>query len=211
MNRRIALGISISSLATAACSAMGQMVRPSYGVVVQYEAVQGSTEKFGIDAYADNGMRLFGPSGLDAPTRPGRGGGGTSSFGGAGLPNWVRVTWRKPIYGEKVSTTGVTFKTLDFGDLVGDYKIEVASRIPQDVQVYASQGKGRAIRLRFRLHDEGVLLAWDVQEVPPQGGGGWFYSMQGGDFKSPVVRDGKVIEKGWYIHPKTGQRIETDF
>ena len=210
MNRTIMMGIGISSLITAACSAMGQMGTPSFGVVVTDQAVQGSTEKFGINAVADNGMRLFGPSSMKAPVWPGNAGGGTSTYAGAGLPKWVRVTWRKPIYSEKVSTTGATFKTLDFGDLVGDYKIEVASRIPQDVQNYASQGKGRAIRLRFRLHDEGVLLAWDVQELPP-GDGIWRYSMQGGDFKSPVMRDGQLVQKGWYIHPKNRQRIEADF
>jgi hypothetical protein len=210
MNRRNAFAISLSSIFSVACNAMGQMDIPSYGVVVQYEAVQGATTKNGIDAVSDTGMRLFGPSGLDAPTKPGMGGGGTSSYAGAGLPRWVRVTWRKPIHGHITTTTGKMVDTLDFGEVIGDYKIEVASRIPRDVQQFASQGKGRAIRLRFRLHDEGVLLAWDVQELPP-GDGIWRYSMQGGDFRSVTVRDKKVVEKGWYIHPKTGQRIATDF
>jgi hypothetical protein len=35
--------------------------------------------------------------------------------------------------------------------------------------------------------------------------------MAGGDFQEATVFNGKVLRKGWYIHPKTGQKIETDF
>ena len=204
MNRRHAVVIGVIGSLGSACSARGQMGRPSFGITVYDDLLPGSQTKYGIDAFSDSGIRLFGSASL-------AGGGAASSYAGAGLPKWVRVTWRKPIYGEKVSTTGATFKTFDFGDLVGDYKIEVASRIPQDVQTYASQGKGRAIYLQFRIHDEGVLLAWAVEESLP-GGGGRRYSMHGGDFKRRQTdANGKVTEKGWYIHPKTGQRIETDF
>ena len=33
----------------------------------------------------------------------------------------------------------------------------------------------------------------------------------GGDFREAHIFNGQVIRKGWYIDPKTGQRIETDF
>ena len=202
--------ISLISLTGSACSAMGQIGRPSFGVTVRYDMLQGSTIKYGIEAVSDSGFRLFGPSSLEAPTMGDRdSGGGTSAFAGAGLPKWVRVTWREGDFIQRYDP--ITKSAWTGGKIIGDHTIEVASRIPQEVQKYASQGKGRAIYLQFRLHDEGVLLAWAVQEPPPQGGGGWLYSMHGGDFKRPFVVYGVREPKGWYIHPKTGQRIETDF
>jgi hypothetical protein len=201
--------MGLSSLLTGGCSAMGQTLRPSFGIVVTDEVVQGTDTKFGVDSISDTGTHLFSAARAAAPNRPGMGGGGgTSSYAGAGLPKWVRVTWRTGQFVQRYDPTNNSQWT--GGIITGDYKIEVASRIPLDVQQYASQGKGRAIRIRFRLHDEGVLLAWDVQELIP-GNGIWTYSMQGGDFRSVTIRNNQIVEKGWYIHPKTGQRIETDF
>ena len=179
-------------------SAMG--LKPSYGVVVVYQAVPGSSEtKQGINAVSDEGIRLFGPSGLSAPKYP-QHGGGTSSFGGIGIPKWVRVTWRKDTQPGEYWTTGT---------VIGDYKVEVASRIPPEVLQYASEKKGRAIRLIFRIKDDGVLLGWDVQEVPPRGGGGWVRSLHGGDFPcdpmtpyetQPSCTSGYLKDAPWY-HP----------
>lgn len=198
------MAISLTSILGSACSAMGQMARPSFGVTVHYDSLQGSAIKYGIEAISDSGSQLFGPSAL-----PGGSGGGTSAFAGAGLPKWVRVTWREGDFIQRYDPVNKSQWT--GGKIIGDYKIEVASRVPQDVQEYASQGKGRAIYLQFRIHDEGVLLAWAVEESLP-GGGGRRYSLHGGDFKRRQTDiNGKVVEKGWYTHPKTGQRIETDF
>ena len=69
--------------------------------------------------------------------------------------------------------------------VVGDYTIEVASRIPAEVMKYASQGKERAIKLTFRIKDDGVLLAWGVQEqvsLPGTTATARWYSFHGGDF-----------------------------
>jgi len=33
----------------------------------------------------------------------------------------------------------------------------------------------------------------------------------GGDFQEAYIYNGKVLRKGWYIHRKTGERIETDY
>jgi hypothetical protein len=35
--------------------------------------------------------------------------------------------------------------------------------------------------------------------------------MADGDFQEARIFNGQVIRKGWYIHPKTKQKIETDF
>ena len=202
MNRRHAVVIGVIGSLGSACSARGQMGRPSFGITVYDDLLPGSQTKYGIDAFSDSGIRLFGSASL-------AGGGAASSYAGAGLPKWVRVTWREGDFIQRYDPINKSAWT--GGKIVGDYKIEVASRIPQDVQTYASQGKGRAIYLQFRIHDEGVLLAWAVEESLP-GGGGRRYSMHGGDFKRRQTdANGKVTEKGWYIHPKTGQRIETDF
>ena len=189
---------------------MGQMARPSFGVTVRNDVLQGSSIKYGIEAISDSGSQLFGQSSLEAPVLGNRdSGGGTSAFAGAGLPKWVRVTWREGDFIQRYDPVSKSQWT--GGKIVGDYKIEVASRVPQDVQEYASQGKGRAIYLQFRIHDEGVLLAWAVEESLP-GGGGRRFSLHGGDFKRRQTDiNGKIVEKGWYIHPKTGQKIETDF
>jgi hypothetical protein len=140
------------------------------GFVVVYKLDSGASEKEGVNALTDAGNRLFGASLMNQ-----RGGGGTSAIGGGSkmsFPRWVRVTWREnTIPGERWTT----------GKVVGDYTVEVLSRIPEEVFTYAAAARGRAIVLRFRLKDDGVLLAWDVQESSANGQG-WIYKMHGGDF-----------------------------
>lgn len=159
------LGLSI----VAACQAMNP--KPGFGVVIRSELAPGATPKAGVLGVTDAGRQLFGHGGLDAR------GGGTSSYAGAGLPQWVRVTWREGKVVQDAATAG-----WKGGTVIGDYRVEVASRVPADVQRYAAADPDRAVRLIFRIKDDGVLLAWDVQEVPPYGRGGWLYSMRGGDF-----------------------------
>ena len=140
--------------------------------------------------------------------------------------------------------------------LLYDVTIPVADRIPDEL-LDEIRRRGGNLRIKIRLHRDGVLLGWDIERrpgfdrkkrdsygaiayVPP----GWVKT--GGDFKeargvywledesgnlvrppSPeslggvmppeltrrgiVFRNGFLREKGWYIHPKTGERIETDF
>ncbi|MBJ7312025.1 hypothetical protein H7U20_17735, partial [Rugamonas sp. CCM 8940] len=91
------------------------------------------------------------------------------------------------------------------GTIVGDYKVEVLSRIPDEVFRYANSAPGRGIRLSFRIKDDGVLLAWDVQENLP-GASGFLYAMHGGDFpcetspyqSHPNCTNGPLKEAPWY-------------
>jgi hypothetical protein len=89
-----------------------------------------------------------------------------------------------------------------------DFRIEVASRIPEDVVRYASAERGRAIKLMFRILDDDVVMGWCVQE-PSKLGGGWIFSNFGGDFVPAMRVRGEIVEMGWYLDRKTGQRVET--
>jgi len=101
------------------------------------------------------------------------------------IPDAVRVRWRAaPAPGQHWTT----------GAEEGDYTIAVRSRIPRDVLDYVAAKGGRALVLRFRLKDDAVLLAWDVQE---RGQYGLSWTMHGGDFKDPRIFGGKVVEPGW--------------
>jgi hypothetical protein len=191
MRRRsvVTLGL-MTAMASSNGSAVALRPKPSYGVVVRAEAAPGSQPKEGVRGFADSGAHLFGFGLLNTKQAD------NSSYGGAGVPEWVRVTWRKD------TTPGEYWTT---GTVIGDYKIEVSSRIPEDVLKYAGQDKGRAIRLIFRIKDDGVALGWDVQEQFP--GGGWAYSLHGGDFPCdpvspnalrPNCTSGYLKEAPWY-------------
>lgn len=94
-----------------------------------------------------------------------------------------------------------------FGPAVGDYTFHVASRIPDDV-VKEIRKNGGGLRLKFRLHPEGVLFGWDIERIS---GGLPRHSMAGGDFQEADIFNGRAVRKGWYLDPKTGRRIETEF
>jgi hypothetical protein len=183
-------------------------------------------------------------------------------------------------------------EVLPSGELIGQWKVPVADRIPDDLLDELRQ-RGGSLRIKIRLHREGVLLGWDIEHIPnpmrwtreeiskqriylPSA-----YTHTGGDFKEARSADyvwdgsgfkglpsdipdhrpdihlmrpwrfknlvrlpsverlggivpiawaeqglfitsakdvggekrvkGALYEKGWYIHPKTGERIETDF
>lgn len=158
------------------------------GMVVMYALAPGASEKKGVNAITDAGNRLFGPATLNSKN------GGKNSVGGSKMsfPRWVRVTWREGP-GIEMDWKNGGWKG---GRVIGDYTVEVLRRIPDEVFAYASAAHGRAIVLRFRLKDDGVLLAWDVQESSPNGQG-WLYTMHGGDFLDPTIYNGKVIDPGW--------------
>ena len=144
------------------------------GMVVVDDLAKGASPKDGLNAITDAGNGLFAHMKLTET------GGGTSSFGGGSnmsFPRWVHVTWRQG--------PGIDMERGVFigGTIIGDYKVEVLSRIPEEIFRYVGSGRGRAIVLRFRIKDDGVLLAWDVQEtvVHPSGGRGLVFSMHGGD------------------------------
>lgn len=153
----------------AACRTLSS--KPGFGIVIRSELAPGAKPKRGVLGVSDTGRHLFAFFLLDARQAD------TGSYAGAGLPQWIRVTWREGEIAQDYATA-----SWKGGTVVGDYRVEVANRVPLEVQRYAAAGPDRALRLIFRIKDDGVLLAWDVQEVPPYGRGGWTYSMRGGDF-----------------------------
>ncbi len=97
----------------------------------------------------------------------------------------------------------------------------VASRIPHELLQDLRQSRG-VFRLKIRLHDDGVLIGWDIERRPGydpkkrnQYGNPTYvapvHTFVGGDFREAEIFNGKAVRMGWYIHPKTGERIETDF
>jgi hypothetical protein len=166
--------------------------RAGFGIVITPETAKGAQKKVGVLAITDTGQRLFASAN-----------GGALSFAGAEIPSWVRVTWKE---GAVVYDPGTG--TWTGGKTIADHRVEVANRIPEHVLAYAKASRGRALRLTFRIADNGVSLAWDVQEqvVHPSGGGGWVFSWHGGDFPChtspyqlrPNCTDGPLELAPWY-------------
>ncbi|MFZ5530239.1 MAG: hypothetical protein ACOY4U_04210 [Pseudomonadota bacterium] len=133
------------------------------------------------------------------------------------IPERVRVVWReidKPITGKYGQ---MTYE----GPLVGDYTIDVGSRIPQEV-LESIRKEGGQLRLKFRLGNDGVYFGWDIERRPGYDprkrdqrgniiGADAVHFLAGGDFREAEIFNGQVVRKGWYIDKKTGQRIDTDF
>ena len=90
------------------------------------------------------------------------------------------------------------------GTVLGNYTVPVAARIPDDLLDAMRKGVG-GFRLKIRIHPDGPLIGWDLSR------GFNLQYFAGGDFREADIENGKVLRKGWYIHPKTGQKIETDF
>lgn len=149
----------------------------------------------------------------------------TSSYGGDDwvVPKTVRMMWYSddslPTRNERAPPA------FEGGTLLADVTVPVASRIPLQVLDEVRRGGG-GLRLKMRVHPEGVLIGWDIERrlgaekytqkeikekqlyFPP------VYFMTGGDFKEArgyYVGATRMEEKGWYLHPKTGKKIETAF
>jgi len=108
----------------------------------------------------------------------GREGANLSHFGGGtnmSFPRWVLVKYRGLILDP------LTGKKKYRGDVLAEYHVEVLSRIPGEVFKVASAKRGRAIRLKFRIKEDGVLFGWDVQEMNLEKKT-LKYDMIGGDF-----------------------------
>lgn len=113
------------------------------------------------------------------------------------------------------------FQAFDRPALV-DATVPVAERIPDDLLDNLRQEPRGELRLKLRLHQDGVLLGWDIERrpgfdprrrdqfgvqvyVPP------VHSFAGGDFREAQIVSGIAVRNGWYVDPRTGQKIETDF
>ena len=152
-------------------------------VVINYNLAPGALPKADVIAMNQAGNRVFATAMVEQ-----RGVLGSWSSGGSNeFPNWVRVTWREIISSEPHLVTG---------RIIGDYTVSVRDRIPSDVMTYIAAEQGRSLVLRFRLKDDGVLLAWDVQENSVRGYA-YVYGMHGGDFLDPKFDNGKLTDPGW--------------
>ncbi len=114
------------------------------------------------------------------------------------------------------NNTGVT------GQLYGQWRVPVAERIPDDLLDDLRANPKGGMRIKFRFHPDGVLLGWDIERRPgfdpnkrDEFGNQLFvravHSFAGGDFREAQIINGQVVRKGWYVHPKTKQRIDLDF
>lgn len=92
------------------------------------------------------------------------------------IPQQVRVIWRGPDSKAIVENGAVRYE----GTIAGDYTILVASRIPPSV-FEEIERNGGALRIKFRLKPDGVMLGWDIQR---KGTGRYTfdYYMADGDF-----------------------------
>lgn len=171
------------------------------GMVVEFGLARGASPKEGVGAVSDAGNDLYSSNICKQGIRHELSFAESSNMS---FPRWVHVTWRK---GPGVD---LDLKHGGFvgGTVIGNYKVEVLSRIPEKVFRYVSAARGRAIVLRFRIKDDGVLLAWDVQEtvMHPSGGRGLVFSMHGGDFPCetspyqphPDCAEGRLEAAPWY-------------
>lgn len=128
-------------------------------------------EMFGMQMFADSADKHFHQSGA---TR--HGAASKSGFPLPRIPEHVRVIWRKATKAARDEDGQLTF----VGPLAADYTIPVASRIPEAV-LEEVRKNGGALRIKFRLKPDGVMLGWDIQRTH-KSGHGFVYSDAGGDF-----------------------------
>ena len=96
------------------------------------------------------------------------------------------------------------------GISASNYTVPIASRIPESL-LEDRRRNGGGFRLKIRIHPDGPLIGWDLERGVGTGPDGSKFHHAGGDFQEAYIYNGKVLRRGWYIHPKTGQRFETDY
>lgn len=157
-------------------------------------------KKFGVNVFDERGHLFYARAAVSAYNSSRH-----AYLSGFGAPVTLRVEWRD-------REEGIVIKDVIYesGNIVGNYTVPVASRIPDEL-LDELRKNGGVFKLKIRIHDEGPLIGWDVQRDSQ-------FLNTGGDFKENRliwVKKGlgyeQVWEKGWYIHPKTKERIETDF
>lgn len=157
------------------------------GIAIQLvvDAVAGA-EMGGVKIYSDNGYSIFSAGSVALRKRS------TLDVGSARVPLWVKVTWKKPI---------VVSSDWD-APIIGDYTIRVAERIPDEVVESLRKDPRGNLRIKFRLHPEGVYFGWEIERRPgydPKKRDVYFppaYEMTGGDFKEARPAGYVVTEKG---------------
>jgi hypothetical protein len=147
------------------------------GVVLVVDAVPGA-ELLGVEFFAEGSLRRFYASSLVAKRNR-----EIMAFPLERPPMQVRVVWRdsSKIVGRKDNPNIDTYD----GNILGDYTIPIASRIPDSVVEALKRNRKGDLRLKFRLKPDGVLFGWDIERRP-----GWkpglsvrpVYEEVGGDF-----------------------------
>ena len=158
--------------------------------------VDGFGRKEGVNIFDETGKLFFAHSLVSA-----RNNSKHSYSANFGVPKTLRAEWRD---GASEFRPNQLTGAYDGGSVIASYTVPVASRIPEDV-LNAMRDKVGGFWLKIRLHDDGLLIGWDLSR------GFNLQYFAGGDFREADRENGQVIRKGWYIHPKTGQHIETDF
>jgi hypothetical protein len=126
MKRRNWVAMIVGGLAVASARlgrAMGPRPR-GFGVMVTTGLINGTQPKFGVEVKSGSGGHLMGHASLS-------GGGGSAGYGGIGLPQWVEVSWRIGNFVQRFDPE--TKSVWTGGTVVARHRIEVASRIPEDV------------------------------------------------------------------------------
>jgi hypothetical protein len=84
-----------------------------------------------------------------------------------GVPITLRAIWRREgevVGGVVQNPIRITdqYGIYEGGTVVGDYTVPVASRIPDDLLEELRRNKHVGFRLKLRLHDDGLLVGWDL-------------------------------------------------
>jgi hypothetical protein len=191
----------------------------------RFRGINGGEKR--IDAIGDlRPVALFFPTGdlFEKISGPGHYA-SISSYGGGGTGDKLVVpkTLRMIRYEEASIPFGNAkpFAAYD-GAVVADVTVPVASRIPEDLLEDLRRDPKGGLRLKLRINPDTLLVGWDIERRPgfdpkkrDQFGEAVYvapvHSFAGGDFREAKIFNGQVVRKGWYIDPKTGQKIETDF
>lgn len=172
------------------------------GVAMEFGALEG-TSFLGVVFFRENTSRYFYQSSILWRTDRVRRGGGPQDAPTAAIPETARVTWRDG--DTRLNDTYVAA-------IIGTHIVNVGLAVPDSV-IEGIRKKPGGLSLKFMLAEETCYFGWHVmREVPDT-----FSNppkMQrtdiGGNFCEAYYDHKENFVKGWHIHPKTGQRIETD-
>lgn len=161
----------------------------------------------GLNIFNERGRLFFASAVITPPHRT------NASYGADfGVPKFLRFEWRDRTEMEHDGALkrGLPDGAYYGGNILGNYTIPVAARIP-DALLEDKRRNGGGFRLKIRIHPDGPLIGWDLERGVGTGPDGSKFHHAGGDFQEAYIYQGEVLRKGWFIHPKTGQRIETDY